>query len=227
MPVMLGTLRSLGPLGGKDSADVAANKQAALSTSELVFRREHRQWASQAKPAHASFLAIRKAYHEHFDKVAPRVPSAFPSGALSSWGLVYWGRQNFPAIPACLPKWCHTARFAEGFFARFVLVWAGQLQFSSDAVVLEDPGVTFIELAASTELFTGIRLPVRCREALKPARTKQRHSAKQELAKARVCFQVFEDDVIKQEPKEAKEFCEIVEEFAQNNSGMPPPSLAI
>ena len=39
--------------------------------------------------------------------------------------------------------------------------------------------------------------------------------------------QIFKDDVIKQEPKANKEFCKIVQELAQKNSEMPPPSSAI
>ncbi|CAE7298547.1 unnamed protein product, partial [Symbiodinium sp. KB8] len=37
----------------------------------------------------------------------------------------------------------------------------------------------------------------------------------------------MKDDVIKQEPKANKEFCKIVQELAQKNSEMPPPSSAI
>ena len=62
-------------------------------------------------------------------------------------------------------------------------------------------------------------------EYLEQDRKKQRQegqSAKQKLEKASVYYQIYKDDVIKQEPKANKEFCKIVQELAQKSSEMPP-----
>ena len=80
------------------------------------------------------------------------------------------------------------------------------------------------------QVFLKRKLTSKRQEFLAQDRKEQRQegqSAKQKLEKASVYYQIFKDDVIKQEPIANKEFCKIVQELAQKSSHMPPPSLAI
>ena len=157
--------------GNKD-ADESVKKAAALGPGLLRLRALHKKRVSQAKLIHGLMLAVQKAYHARLQEVAPRkgdgvVPQNCTQCTLDSWGQEDWEQQTLLDLPLNRPKWCTAASLCDGYFARMVLAWASLLIYPVEEAVDSDPGVTYLELAASFEISMGVPLPSRVGQSSK------------------------------------------------------------